>query len=688
MRPLFYNADWLSDETICTHFVVRDALLLQLQDTLARLPLSGVSHHTVLCGARGSGKTTVLRRLAAAVRADPVLRQRLLPLVFSQTRPGLKNLSDFWWHACLLAVEALVHNGQQQAASTLQADRDRHSPTDNALDDAGREYLLSTCSRLGMRPLLLIDALDELFVRLAKGGKKQADPAACALLYRQWSSLDSPAIVATATHKALPWTTEPAWQKMMMCSTFQPMDFTDMLRLWASIQTQHGHPALAPNPHQRIRLRTLFVLCGDNLRALTLACTWLTHDPEGEAASDITHVLDQMSAQYDALLERFSPQAQVIIEALSWNHPHSHQGSFGHTASNLSSHCALPTSTVSAQLDVLDHSGLIEKSAAQGRMQYRLSEPLFRLWIQMRSRAQGRDQVRKLASFIAALEEEAMQLWKESESAQENHSCDSDAPASASIPPQIPQPDTSDPAIWSHWGTWLAGQTGRESEAEAAYRRASTLAPADARTWNNLGALLAYQRHRPHEAEEALRQAINLDPQWVLAWDNLSTVLAEHPERLSEAQAALAQAMRLDPQPDVFWQSNRRRLRIHFALASLNEALLHNNAQTLNACCHRLSQDPEVCALLAHPALIEERLSVLCRQPALARQFLTQALHTGLDNAAAPMWPALYAAIEQMPQCLDTLTPEWQAPAREVYRRLMGIPSKPPSEENNAPCAA
>ena len=56
----------------------------------------------------------------------------------------------------------------------------------------------------------------------------------------------------------------------------------------------------------------------------------------------------------------------------------------GHTAAELGAHAGLPTNVVSAQLDVLEREGLLEKSAAFGRTQYRIAEQLFRLWLQMR----------------------------------------------------------------------------------------------------------------------------------------------------------------------------------------------------------------------------------------------------------------------------------------------------------------
>jgi tetratricopeptide (TPR) repeat protein len=88
---------------------------------------------------------------------------------------------------------------------------------------------------------------------------------------------------------------------------------------------------------------------------------------------------------------------------------------------------------------------------------------------------------------------------------------------------------------------------GRLVDAEASYRRALRLDPADFKAWNNLAGLLFGAMSRPSEAAECLMQALQIDPGNPLGWANLASMngqLGRHAQALECAERALA----LDPQ--------------------------------------------------------------------------------------------------------------------------------------------
>ena len=104
------------------------------------------------------------------------------------------------------------------------------------------------------------------------------------------------------------------------------------------------------------------------------------------AVEDFERLMDNTTPYYKARFEDLSEQAQVVMHALAVRRLGNGSGlRFGHTAAEIGSHAGLATGTVSAQMDVLEREGLVEKSAAHGRTQYRIAEQLFRLWLQMRS---------------------------------------------------------------------------------------------------------------------------------------------------------------------------------------------------------------------------------------------------------------------------------------------------------------
>jgi protein O-mannosyl-transferase len=88
-------------------------------------------------------------------------------------------------------------------------------------------------------------------------------------------------------------------------------------------------------------------------------------------------------------------------------------------------------------------------------------------------------------------------------------------------------------------------EEGRTEEAEACYRRVLTLTPADPRAANNLGLLLE-SKGRTEEAESLFRKALISAPAYVNARVNLSRVLLLE-GRVDEARTQARSALRQDP---------------------------------------------------------------------------------------------------------------------------------------------
>jgi len=99
-----------------------------------------------------------------------------------------------------------------------------------------------------------------------------------------------------------------------------------------------------------------------------------------------------------------------------------------------------------------------------------------------------------------------------------------------------------DPGSLSILGDALRN-TGRDSEAEEAYRSAIQIDPNYEEAYYNLGVLL---RHRPAEAQALLRRAIELDPVFAAAHRELGFLLSERAPS-TEAEAHLRKALELDP---------------------------------------------------------------------------------------------------------------------------------------------
>lgn len=408
MNMHHYNPDWLSDEELVTNFVARQADFGFLRDELAHMPLRGSVQHYLLVGLRGAGKTTLLKRLAVAIRQDEDIKDHLIALSFPEELYQVKNLSDFWWAACDALVDELDRQKQDADANRLEAQIERRKhDNDNPLADDGLQLLQESCDGLARRPVLLVDNLDFIFQRIDKKGRKLKDDNAPAYwaLREALSTQRSPIVIGGSTRLSEPFTDyDKAFYDFFIPRRLGKLSLKEAQQVLEQLAKSRNLPQVEKQLTASVgRIETLHELTGGNPRALSFIFELLRQGPNSRALDDFIRLMDMTTPYYKARFEELSEQAQVVMHALAVRRSGNDGLRFGHTASEIGDYCGLPTNTVSTQLDVLGREGLVEKCADYGRMQYRIMEQLFRLWLQMRANRRIRQNVIGLAEFLEAL---------------------------------------------------------------------------------------------------------------------------------------------------------------------------------------------------------------------------------------------------------------------------------------------
>ena len=409
-----YNPDWLSDDALVAGFIVRQAEFRFLRDELARAPLEGSVQHYLLIGLRGAGKTTLLKRLAVAIRRDADLSDHLIALSFPEELYQVKDLADFWWAACEALVDELDRLGRSAEADALMDRTDAGRAASRSGDqpaNAGLTLLLDTCAQLQRRPVMLVDNLDMVFDRIDKQGRKRKDPHAAAYweLREALSTTRSPIVIGGSVRLSEPFTDyDKAFYDFFIPKRLGRLELAEVRQVLEHLADRQGSPEIKDRLKTRpSRIEALYDLTGGNPRAIGLIFTLLQQGPNSRAVDDFERLMDLTTPYYKARFEDLPEQAQVVMHALAVRRPGDGSGlRFGHTAAELGAHAGLPTNTVSAQLDVLEREGLLEKSAAHGRTQYRIAEQLFRLWLQMRGNRRVRQSALGLSEFLEAMYDE------------------------------------------------------------------------------------------------------------------------------------------------------------------------------------------------------------------------------------------------------------------------------------------
>ncbi len=400
-----YNPDWLSDEALVNGFVARMGEFTFLRDELMRAPLEGNVQHYLLVGLRGSGKTTLLKRLAVAIRSDADLKDHLIALSFPEELYQVKDLTDFWWASCDALADELdrLKKGKQADQLISRAEQIR---ANKPAKDAGLKLLQQTCTALHLRPVLLVDNLDLVFRRIEKTGRKPKDPNAAAYweLREALSTTYSPIVIGGSVRLSEPFTDyDKAFYDFFIPKHLGKLSLEEVQKVLNHLAEKQNAPEVQRRLQKRpARVASLYELTGGNLRAIGLIFELLRQGPSSRAVEDFERLMDITTPYYKARFEDLSEQAQVVMHALAVCRISS-SVHFGYTAAELARHAGLPTSTVSAQLEILQRESLVEKTAAHGRTQYRIAEQLFRLWLQMRSTRRVRKNVIGLTEFLEAM---------------------------------------------------------------------------------------------------------------------------------------------------------------------------------------------------------------------------------------------------------------------------------------------
>ncbi len=158
-----YNPHLWGPTELRAIFVVRTRGLGELLGRLRGTAAESTPQHLLITGARGMGKTTLLRRLALAVEDDPGLSARWLPVTFSEEQYTVSTLAELWRNV----LDALADTRERQGAPTAELDGlDREIARIGALPPEEREAAalasLHDWIEANDRRLLLIDSTDLL----------------------------------------------------------------------------------------------------------------------------------------------------------------------------------------------------------------------------------------------------------------------------------------------------------------------------------------------------------------------------------------------------------------------------------------------------------------------------------------------------------------------------------------------
>lgn len=534
LPQLKYNPGVHGDQELVDGFVVRHHNLELILEVI-RENTDASNQHLLIVGPRGSGKTTLVRRVAAEIRRDPDLEAAWYPIVFAEESYLISSPGEFW-------LETLFHLGEQtrderwdRAYQELRQELDEDRLRQRAL-----AQLMDFATESGRRVLLIVENMNMLLGEQMKGTG-------------DWdlrhTLLNEPRVMllgtATSRFEGIE-RIDQAWFELLAIQELQSLDAEECSALWGAITGEEPRAT---------RLRPIQILTGGNPRLLRILAEFAAGRSFRELMSQLVHLIDEHTEYFKSHLDNLAAQERkVFVSLLELWDPVS--------AREVAQVARLGVSKTSSLLSRLVSRGAVQLVDQRGRRKfYQASERLFNIYYLMRRRSHPSSRVRAVVAFMVQFYEEdqligaTRELAREACSLQPTKRLDHYL-AYIEIIKYLPNPKClleifrQTPRSFFELGTPPADSLQLEAEPE---NTDDTDTKIRAGYWIARGHLLSEEPDRLSEAEQAYRRALEIDSDAAIAWALLAQLLQSGLERYEEAEYAYQRALALEPDDEKSW---------------------------------------------------------------------------------------------------------------------------------------
>jgi len=376
-------------------FVGRETLLERILSAIAEQEAHETVQHYLLLGPRGIGKTTLLLTLRDRIRESPTLSARWFCVQLREEEYFVRTLRDLL--ELVLRALADEENLAEAAEVAQQSHQEKREERSLAVAVEGLRSLATT---RGRRILLLIDNFDRVFPATAAGRGKTRPAENEFRSFRKLLSRESFLMVVGASVRLFE---EIAAYDQAFFNFFSPVEIPnlsedeicELLRKCAEVERNTAF--LAQSEAQRDKVRAITYLTGGNPRLVLMLYDVLRHremTPVVEALREtvggltplLKHVLDDMPRQQSKTLD-----ALVRLRGAA-------------PPNEIAAAARLPLNVVTAQLGRLKEARfVVVEGAGKGRpATYRVSDPMFHTWYQMRYLRPAGRRIELFVEFIRA----------------------------------------------------------------------------------------------------------------------------------------------------------------------------------------------------------------------------------------------------------------------------------------------
>ena len=375
-----HNPAFLTDPELVASFCVRTSEFASIVEAL-RESTSASNIHQIVIGPRGSGKTSLLLRVAAEIRREESLSNRLLPVVFPEESYCVATVGEFWLE-CLRRVAHQVPSREGGPDLPRTVEELRTIRDDRALADRCLGTIQDVADGVAKRLVLIVENLNMMFRDLP-----DANTAAWQL--RHTLQTDPRIVLLASATSRFDQIDHPdrALYDLFRTLQLRPLNTRECATLWEAVSGQRREPTT---------IRSLEILTGGSPRLLTIVARFGGGFSFQDLMAQLLDLVDDHTEYFKSHLESLPAQERRVYLALAelWKPASTRE---------IAEQARLDTSKCSAQLKRLVERGavMVAGGSARRKLHY-LAERLYNIYHLLR-RGHGPDRLLEaLVRFMAS----------------------------------------------------------------------------------------------------------------------------------------------------------------------------------------------------------------------------------------------------------------------------------------------
>lgn len=375
----FNPGTFQSDEEVIRQFVVRKRELGIVLDVLRGNVEIPSCQHVLLVAPRGRGKTMLLARVAAELRAENELSRRMLPVRFMEESHEVFDIADFWLETLFYLSKEMVRSDPDlaQELQAVHADLTGQWRGD-FLAERARATVLDASDRLGRKFVLMIENMQSL-----------CDDVDDNFGWQLRETLQTePQIIllgtATSRFERLDDVREPFFGLFRMLD-LKPLDAEACRRLWQVVS--------GDDVSER-RIRPLQILTGGSPRLLVIAAEFAGHRSLRKLMEELVGLVDDHTEYFRGHLEALAPsERRVYLATIDLWQPSS--------TSEIAARARMDVRSVSSLLGRLIDRDMVKDHGTGRKRLYSAAERLYSIYYKIRRERGEAAIVHYLIRFMA-----------------------------------------------------------------------------------------------------------------------------------------------------------------------------------------------------------------------------------------------------------------------------------------------